>query len=469
MTLGPSGTPESSGISEGLATSESFGTSESFETPEGFESFEVKGIIGTPGTPLTALSARRRYMLVSLLTWLPPGLMMAPMVLLMTERGLTIAEVGAAMAVYSAVSIALELPTGGLADVAGRRVVLSVSAAFTAAGLSLMVVADSFVLFAAAAVLNGAARALSSGPAEAWYVDTLHAAEGPAADLKPGLSSGYAMQAVALCGGTLVGGIVPLAVPGGLAVPPGMGAVAAVVLLVVVLFALPEPPHPRGTLGEVLRAVPATVAAGLRMAAFDAVLRRLMPIAVIFGVALVAVELLTPVRLAALTGEAETGATAYAFVAAIGFAGSALGSALAPRIAALLGGSVRGAVAGIVVTALSLAALAATARLDGAAGLVTAGLAYAGMFTGLSINALLRTELTHLRVTSAERATMTSVTAMSLQAGAGLANLGLAALALALGTAAAWWLAAALVLASALLFVRLPAVRPAAPEEQPAA
>ncbi|WP_431901195.1 MFS transporter [Nonomuraea sp. bgisy101] len=444
---------------------------------------------------MTPLSARRRYMLVSLLTWLPPGLMMAPMVLLMTERGLSISQVGAVMAVYSAVSVALELPTGGLADVVGRRVVLSASAAFTAAGLSLMVVADSFLLFAVGAVLKGAARALSSGPAEAWYVDTLHTLEGPDADLKPGLSRGHAMESVALCGGTLAGGLVPPVVPGGLAVPPAMGAGAAVLLLVVALFALPEPPHARRGLGEVLRAVPTTVVTGLRMALLDVVLRRLMPIAAVFGVALVAVELLTPVRLAALTGQAETGATAYAFVAAIGFAASALGSALAPRIAVLLGGSVggsgsgtvrgsaggaaggaaagtvggsvRGAAAGIVVTALSLAALAATAGLTGAAGLVSAGLAYAGMFTGLSINALLLSELTHLRVTAAERATMTSVSSMSLQAGAGLANLGLASLALGLGTAGAWWPAAALVLASALLLVRLPALQPSVLASQP--
>ncbi|MFD1936166.1 MFS transporter [Nonomuraea mangrovi] len=448
---------------------------------------------------MTPLSARRRYMLVSLLTWLPPGLMMAPMVLLMTERGLSISQVGAVMAVYSAVSVALELPTGGLADVVGRRVVLSASAAFTAAGLSLMVVADSFLLFAVGAVLKGAARALSSGPAEAWYVDTLHTLEGPDADLKPGLSRGHAMESVALCGGTLAGGLVPPVVPGGLAVPPAMGAGAAVLLLVVALFALPEPPHARRGLGEVLRAVPTTVVTGLRMALLDVVLRRLMPIAAVFGVALVAVELLTPVRLAALTGEAETGATAYAFVAAIGFAASALGSALAPRIAVLLGGSaggsgsgtvrgsaggavagtvggsvagtvrgsVCGAAAGIVVTALSLAALAATAGLTGAAGLVSAGLAYAGMFTGLSINALLLSELTHLRVTAAERATMTSVSSMSLQAGAGLANLGLASLALGLGTAGAWWPAAALVLASALLLVRLPALQPSVLASQP--
>ncbi|MFE3455423.1 MFS transporter [Nonomuraea sp. NPDC059194] len=442
---------------------------------------------------MTPQSACRRYMLVSLLTWLPPGLMMAPMVLLMTERGLTIAEVGATMALYSAVSVALELPTGGLADVLGRRVVLSASAAFTVAGLSLMVVADSFTLFAVSAIAKGVARALSSGPAEAWYVDTLHALEGPDADLKPGLSRGHAMESVALCGGTIVGGLVPLVVPGGLAVPPGMGAAAAVVLLVVALFALPEPPHGHRTLGAVLRTVPATVLSGLRMTVADGVLRRLMGVAVVLGTALVAVELLTPVRLAALTGAAESGATAYAFVAAIGFAGSALGSALAPRVAALLRGpggfggrgpggfegrgsgldsgrgSVRGSVAGIVVTALSLAALAATATLTGAAGLVTAGLAYAAMFTGLSITVLLGAELTHLRVTSAERATMTSVSSMSLQTGAGLANLGLASLALGLGTAAAWWLAAALALASTLLFARMPDLRPTPrPALQPA-
>lgn len=411
---------------------------------------------------MTPLSARRRYALVSFLTWLPPGLMIAPMVLLMTERGLSLAEIGLTWMVYSVVTITLELPTGGLSDVIGRRMVLAASAAVNVIAMATFAFCTSLWMFAVAAVFQGIARALSSGPAEAWYVDTLHAVEGPAADLKPGLARGGAMSSVALSLGVLAGGLVPLAVPDELilplAVPPLMASGAAAVLLVVVVFALPEPPHARRTLDGVLREVPATVAAGLRLAVAGPVLRRLMLHTIANGVALTAVELLTPGRLAQLAGTAELGTTAFAVVSALGFAGSAAGAALAPGLARLTGGSARGAVAGIVASALSFGVLAATARLSGGLGLVTAAAAYVVLYAGFSSTGMLRQAMTHETITARERTTVTSISSLSLQAGGALSNVGLGALASAYGVAASWWLVAGLVLASGLLFFRMPAM-----------
>ncbi|MEU5862185.1 MFS transporter [Nonomuraea sp. NPDC047529] len=409
---------------------------------------------------MTARSALRRYMLVSFLTWLPPGLMVACMVLLMTDRGLGLAEIGLSVTVFSVVTASLELPTGGLADVVGRRMVLACSAVFTAAGLALMSVSTAFWMFVVSGVLKGVARALSSGPATSWYVDTLHGLEGEGADLKPGLARGGAMESAALCVGVLVGGAVPLLVPPGLmtplAVPPLLGAAAAVVLLVVVVFALPEPAHARRSLGGVLREVPATVVSGIRLAAGGAVLRRLMLAAAASGVLLMTIELLTPGRLAELAGTAERGSLAYAVVAALGYAASATGSVLAPRVARLAGSSARGAAAGAVLCALSVGSLAATAGLDGVPGLVTAGLAYLVMFAGLSVTGLLCLEMQHNAVSAAERTTVTSTSSLSLQAGGVLANSTLGLLAAQTGASAAWWVASGVVLASALLFAAMP-------------
>ncbi|YCK34671.1 MFS transporter [Actinomadura sp. ATCC 39365] len=409
---------------------------------------------------MTARSALRRYMLVSFLTWLPPGLMVACMVLLMTERGLGLVEVGLSVTVFSVVTASLELPTGGLADVVGRRAVLACSAVFTAAGLALMSVSTAFWMFLVSGVLKGIARALSSGPATSWYVDTLHGIEGEGADLKPGLARGGAMESVALAVGVLLGGAVPMLVPPELmtplAVPPLLGAGAAVVLLVVVMFALPEPAHARRSLGGVLREVPATVVAGIRLAAGGAVLRRLMAAAAASGVLLMTIELLTPGRLAELAGTAERGSAAYAVVAALGYAASATGSVLAPRVARLAGSSARGAMVGAVLCALSVGSLAATAGLDGVPGLVAAGLAYLVMFAGLSVTGLLCLEMQHNAVSAAERTTVTSTSSLSLQAGGVLANSTLGVLAAQTGASAAWWVASGVVLASALLFVAMP-------------
>jgi hypothetical protein len=231
-----------------------------------------------------------------------------------------------------------------------------------------------------------------------------------------------------------------------------------------VLFALPEAAHPQRverSLGRVVRDVPATVAEGVRLAAGGPLLRRLMLAAAASGVALAGVELLTPGRLAALAGTAELGSTGYAVVAALGFAGSAVGSTIVPRVARAAGGSVRGAVAGVVLTALAIAALAATAGLDGPAGFAATGLAYVVMFAGLSVAGVLCSEMTHHAVTAAQRTTVTSTSSLSLQAGAALANTTFGTLAVQAGLSATWALAAGVVLASALLFVRMPALRPA--------
>ncbi|MEV4174441.1 MFS transporter [Nonomuraea sp. NPDC049709] len=418
---------------------------------------------------MTARSALRRYMLVNFLTWLPVGLMVASMVLLMTERGLSLVQVGVTVTVFSIVTVSLELPTGGLADVVGRRVVLAASAAFTVAGLALISVSTAFWMFLVSGVFKGVARALSSGPATSWYVDTLHGIEGPDADLKPGLARGGAMESVALCVGVLAGGAVPLLVPPSLifplAAPPLLGAVAAVVLLVVVVFALPEPAHGRRSLKSVLREVPATVASGLRLAMGGVTLRRLMAAAAASGVVLTTIELLTPGRLAELAGTAELGSLAYAVVAALGFAGSALGSALVPRVARLAGGSVGGAIGGTVLTALSVGALAVTAGLGGLPGLLSAGLAYVLLFVGGSVTGLLCLEMTHKSVTAAERTTVTSTSSLSLQGGGILANLSLGALAAQAGLAAAWGVAAVVMLSSVLLFVRMPAATSSSPAQ----
>ncbi|MFI6597823.1 MFS transporter [Nonomuraea sp. NPDC050536] len=399
----------------------------------------------------------RRYLLVSFLTWLPIGLMMGPMVLLMTERGLSLAQIGLVTTVFNVVTVTLELPTGGLADVIGRRTVLAISAAFLVLAMAGMAVATTFWMFLVVSVLKAIARALSSGPAEAWYVDTV----GRDSDLKPGLAKGGATGSVALCAGVLAGGFVPLAVPEGvimpLAVPPLLGAVAAAVLLVVVLVAMPEPARARGaSVG-----LSATMLAGARMAFGRGVLRRLMLLAAANGVALCSVELLTPGRLAALAGTAELGTSAYAVVAALGFASSALGSLLAPRLVRLLGTPARGSMAGVALTAVALGTLAATSGLAGSAGLVSAGVAYVVMFSGLAAAQVPALEMTHKAVPDDQRATLTSVASLSLQGGGAAANLTLGALASQSGTAAAWSVAAVVALASAALFVRMPATSPA--------
>ncbi|GAA4598989.1 hypothetical protein GCM10023194_77890 [Planotetraspora phitsanulokensis] len=414
---------------------------------------------------ITPKGMRGRYALVEFLTWLPVGLMIAPMVLLMSVRGLDVAQIGLVTAAYSITVVVLELPTGGLADVIGRRTVLAASAVFSVAGFAMTALAGSVWMFLAASLLKGVARALSSGPAQAWYVDGLHSLEGPDADLKPGLAAGGAAGSVALAIGTLVGGVLPLLVSGeSLAVPVWAGGGAALILLFTVLLVMREPARPvRPRLADVVRDVPVTIGGGFRLAVHDRGLGRLLFVAVAVGVMLNAIELLTPGRLAALTGRPETAGTIYAVVAAAGFAANAVGSSIAPAVARLAGGSMRAVMIATVATAASVGALAASVALDGVAGMAAAGAAYVVLFTGLAVSSLFRNELIHRRVASTQRATVMSVDSLQLQFGGMLSSLVLVPLSAQVGAGGAWAVTAVIMLSATLLYVRLPAARAAVP------
>lgn len=418
---------------------------------------------------LGADGARRRFVTVSALSAIPIGLFQSTMVLLLQARGMDLPTIGVVAVVFGLVVVALELPTGGLSDVIGRRGVLAASAVIATIALVWMALATTVWAFLVVAVLLGVARALSSGPAEAWYVDTVHAAD-PAAPIRSGLAQASAMSAAALAIGTMTGGAIPPAVAWlapsldrqrliPLAVPMMLAALVYAVLVLIVLSRMPNPvtatrngPH---RVGQLARSIPDAVVTGTRLAVSDRTLAFLLVTVAGNGVALAAVELLTPGRLAELTGNATSAATVYAFIATVGFAANGLGSVLAPWCATALRSPQRAVTAGIVVAAGSLVALSATGRLSGTAGVVAVGVGYAGMFLGLGILGPTRSELIHARVSAANRATIISVQSLALQLAAGLGNAGLALLAFHTSVSTAWLAAGLLFLASAAFVVRL--------------
>ena len=108
---------------------------------------------------------RRRFLVLLTLRWFQSGLQLPVLILLLRARGLDLTSVGVVIAVYSLTTAALELPTGGLADVIGRRqVLIAASVAFVAESLTFGLGQD-FLVLAVAAGVGGGARALDSGPA----------------------------------------------------------------------------------------------------------------------------------------------------------------------------------------------------------------------------------------------------------------------------------------------------------------
>ncbi|MFJ1565963.1 MFS transporter [Streptomyces erythrochromogenes] len=382
-------------------------------------------------------AARRRYVTVCVLFWLPIGLTIAPLILLLTERGMPLAAIAGCFAAHSLTAAALELPTGGLSDVLGRRAVLAAAGVANLAALFLVALGTAPWQLGLGMALLGAGRALSSGPAEAWYVDTVHARSGPGAELRTGLARGASATSAALAGGTLLGGALPwllglgpdlgnrlsgatsgLVLP--LSVPLLLGAAVEVAFVLYALTALPEPPRPAATLRGALRGIPATVAGGLRLGGRDALVRRVLLSAAGAGSALAVVELLTPGRTAALTGAPESGAVLFALLACAGFACSAVGSHLAPLAARLAGSGERAVLIGLAAAAGGLLLLGATAAAGGVGPGVLAATGFGLVYLGRGAAGPNENELMHRRVGVSGRATALSVQSLALQLSAAL-------------------------------------------------
>lgn len=373
---------------------------------------------------------RRRFVALTALRWFPSGVVLPVLVLLMRERGLTLAEVGLVLAIYSLVTAALELPTGGVADVIGRRPVLVLSASMAVVGTVLLGVGQNVVMLGVAAGVLGVARALDSGPLQAWFVDTAQAVDAQA-DLRQGLSQAGVAEAAGLGLGALVGGglvaVSPLPQESGvviaLSTPFLLAAVLSAGSLVAIVTWVQEPPRATALrLGDVLADVPATIARGAALTVGRGPLRRIVTFSAALGVALAGVELLAPASFAALLGGASQAAGPYAVLVTLGFAGTAVGSALAPAVARLLRSPSRGLLAATLASAIAVLAISAPT-------LGVAATAFLSFYLLLGIGGPLLDELTHAAVESSERATVLSVRSMVFQLGGMTASLGIGALA----------------------------------------
>ena len=304
-------------------------------------------------TALTARQVQRRFLLLHGLRWLPTGLLIPVLVLLPLERGLSLAQYGAAAAAQGVVVLALELPTGGLSDALGRRPVLLMAGVVNLASLAVLALADTFVLFMAVYLLQGVYRALDSGPLEAWYVDGALQAD-PEAHIETGLSRSGIVIGLAIAAGALAsGGLValgPLEVAGhtvsALTMPVLVAFVLQLVSLTAVVLLLREVRRGRGpaALRSSLRAVPAAVGGALMLLRRSRIVLALVAVEVFWGFGMATFESLMPVRLAEVVGDPERAAALLGPTGSAAWLASSLGAALVPALARWIGAPWTGAV-----------------------------------------------------------------------------------------------------------------------------
>ncbi|WP_448071668.1 MFS transporter [Georgenia yuyongxinii] len=404
---------------------------------------------------LAARSARRRFLALTALRWFPVGLVIPVLVLLPLDRGLSLAEVGLATSLQGFVVLALELPTGGLADTVGRRRVLLLAGAVGVAAMTLYLLADGVTLFAAAFALQGVFRALDSGPLEAWFVDAVLAAD-PRTRIETGLSAQGTVLGVAIAGGALAGGGLvawhPLPAVEVLATPVVAALAVQVLALAGVATLMAEPPR-TGVAGGAWRAAartPRAIADGVGLLRRGRVLRALVTVELFWGFGMVAFETLTPARLAQIVGDAESAAAIAGPAGAAAWLASAAGAATTPWLGRRLGmartAALMRVLQGVTVVGIGL--------LGGVLGVVTAYLA-TYVVHGAANPAHLT--LLHRQVDGARRATVLSLNSMIAQPAGALGTIALTALADTTSLAAAVVVGAAVLAAAAPLY--LPARR----------
>ena len=400
----------------------------------------------------------RNFVLLRALRWLPVGLVLPFLILTPVARGLDLGAVGVVFAVHSAVLIVLEVPSGALADTFGRRRVLLVGAALTAASLATFAVAQSVPAFMASVAALGTGRALISGALEAWYVDSLRALD-PGAPLARGLSRGTAAEAVALgLGALLAGALVSLADPSevadgalaGYGLAALVGAATALVYLAAVAALVHEAAHEAHiqdaghSAARRIRMVFATARAEI---AASVTVRVIFATAVAFGFGMSAVELLWQPHFAEQLGGDTRHGFEFGLVAAGSMLAVAIGAALSPRLRGSLG-----------LRLSYLAALGLVAVTTVLLGQPHAPVAFVALYllTYLSYGFVepVHVELLNEAVGSEARATLISGESLAAQGGALVANLTVGALAAAEGTATAWAVAGAVLAVTGLLVAR---------------
>ncbi|PFG38451.1 MFS transporter [Georgenia soli] len=369
--------------------------------------------------PLTARSVTRRFLALTALRWLPVGLVIPVIMLLPLERGLSLAEVGLAASLQGLVVLALELPTGGLADTVGRRRVLLVASAVGLAATTLLLTAGTAAAFAVAFALQGAFRALDSGPLDAWYVDAVLEAD-PGAAIEKGLSGHGVVAGVAIAGGSLTSGaLVGLAPAWGrdalwgldaLAVPVLVSLLLQVAGLVGIVTLLREEPRARGVraVWRAAATTPRAIAGGASLLRRDRILLALVAVELFWGFGMVTFEQLMPVRLTELVGDPDSAAAITGPATAAAWLVSAAGAAAMPWLGRRLGTSAAAA-------ALRVAQGAAVVGMGLLGGVAAMLAAYVACYLVHGASGAAHATLLHRRVTGEHRATVVSLNSMVMQ------------------------------------------------------
>lgn len=404
--------------------------------------------------PVTARGLTIRYAFLVGLLELAIAVPMPVLVLHMTGRGLDLAVIGMAFTIRAILVVLLELPTGGLADAVGRRPVALASQLFTAASFVALLFVTGPLVALLYALLQGVGAALHSGALEAWFVDELRRVE-PGRELQRPLATVNVYEAGGMLLGTALGGALPtLTARFDLPFPLSdfgialfVGVLVRVLVWFLTLVLVKEPVKPQGTDPAGVRAVPVILLDAVALSRSIPQIRWLLLAAAASGLAIVSTETFWQPVAALTFGDDAADSIAFGVLGTLSGVAVLGGSLAVMRWGKRFPGG-PAALAG-VSTALRGAALLAFALVSGS---VSLAITFALTYLALATSAVPHYAMMHDAIPSARRSAMMSVHSLFYFGGIAIASGPLGWLATRTGPREALYIAAALVLVSALAY-----------------
>ena len=226
----------------------------------------IGGVTPTPG------SIQRTYLVLLLGNTLAASLIWGINTIFLLDAGLSNLEAFAANAFFTAGMVLFEVPTGVVADTAGRRLSYLLGTLTLAASTLLYVllwrIHAPFWEWAVVSVLIGLGFTFFSGAVEAWLVDALKAT-GFTGELEAVFGRGQVVTGVAMLSGSVAGGLI--AQQTNLGVPFVLRALILGVMFVVALRLMRDvgfsPEKAGGVLTEIRKITSASIEYGLRVPA----------------------------------------------------------------------------------------------------------------------------------------------------------------------------------------------------------
>ena len=395
------------------------------------------------------------YCLLVFLYWFANALPLALLILLLQARGLNLLQASLLFGVNALTVVLLEVPTGSLADIVGRKRVTISAALLMIVGFGLFLTSFSFSLLLLGGVIYGASRALASGALDAWFVDTVQAHD-PDVALQPLFAKSGIATLLGLALGTLAGGIIPYAHP---FLPIGESAILTelslpllaslivqlIRLALVVALVVEESPVTTEPSSGVVKTVPAFVNSAVQLSWHSGLIRWILLTTFAGGFVMVGLENFWQPHFANLLGGSEGNTLAFGVIMAGNFILGAVGNAVSTALARVLRnrlGYLAGASEFLRGLALVLLVMQGNLYLAG----LFFWLVYFGMgITGPAVSAMINEE-----IPAELRSTMLSIQSMVSYIGvfAGSVLLGRLAHQFSVGTA---WLVAGGVLITLLL------------------